>query len=263
MRQRTGALAAAPVVLLLLLTACGPGGVPAEPASPSSEQPTEPIVALPDDAVLAVTAVATAGNGAVLDISLIVHAPQPFSADGAADAWAATTAWCAGEIDDTIVSGYGYSFTTVDVTATPREGEWPDDTPLQVFPTAHEDSTITAYGDLWQVDASAEVEPPDSVPHCKQPVVLDGPGAGQIYIGVSGDVDGDADGTPPLGGWVHHYFGLNTTLIGNSVPSEATLSECTSQVTELGAESGAPTPDWVEEFHDQYCVVGESDGVST
>ena len=156
--------------------------------------------------MLAVTAVATAGNGAVLDISLIVHAPQPFSADGAADAWAATTAWCAGEIDDAIVSGYGYSFTTVDVTATAREGEWPDDAPLQVFPVAYEYSTITAYGDLWQVDASAEIDPPESVPHCKRPVVLDGAGSGQVYLGIAGDVDGDGDGTPPLGGWVHHLL---------------------------------------------------------
>jgi hypothetical protein len=261
MRQRTGVRAAAPVILLLLLTACDPGaGVPTEPASPSSEQPSQPIVALPVDAVLAVTAVATAGNGAVLDISVIVHAPQPFSADGAADAWAATTAWCAGEIDDSIVSGHGYSFTTVEVTATAREGEWPDDTPLQVFPTAYEDSTITAYGDLWQIDASAEVEPPDSVPHCKQPVVLDGPGAGQVYVGISGDVDGDADGTPPLGGWVHRYYGVNTTLIGSSTPSDVVLSECVAQITPLGGELGAPSLNWMEEFHDQYCVVGQGDG---
>ena len=99
MRLRFAALAAVPLILLPLLTACDPDGAPvAEPPAP--EEPTEPIVALPEDAVLALTAVATAGNGAVLDISLIVHASQPFDADGAADARAATTAWCVGELDD-------------------------------------------------------------------------------------------------------------------------------------------------------------------
>src|SRR5690349_4677816 len=100
MLLRALAIAALP---LLLLTACDPGGPPPQDDSPGEEVPDDPIVGAPelvlaDTDVMGVTAVATASNGAVLDIQLVVHAPEPFSADGAADAWSATTSWCEGEI---------------------------------------------------------------------------------------------------------------------------------------------------------------------
>ena len=157
-----------------------------------------------------------------------------------------------------MISGSGYSFTTVDVTATPREGEWPVDAPLMLFPRAYEDATNASDGGLRHIDASAEIDAPDSIPHCKQPVVLDGAGSGHLYVGILGDVDGDADGTPPLGGWVHRYYGVSAAVSGDPVPSDLILTECVVQVTELGAEFGVPTAAWTEEFHDEFCVVGES-----
>jgi hypothetical protein len=208
---------------------------------------------------MAVTALATAGDGAALDISLIVHAPQPFSADGAADAWAATTAWCVGEIDDSIISDQGFSFTTVEVTATTREGDWPDDTPLSIQPQPWPGTTTASGGDLVQVNASYDTNlEAGVVPHCAQPVLLTGPGVGELYLGIVGDIDGDGAETIPLGGWANFLYGVTTHTPGGD--SDVTLSECTVQITGLGGELGAPTPDWQEHFESGTCTVGGVSG---
>ncbi len=128
------------------------------------------------------------------------------------------------------------------------------------YPIAYDNSSLTAVGDLRQINASADVDPPDSIPHCRQPAVLDGAGSGRLYLGIAGDVDGDGDGTPPLGGWVHHLYGLNTVVTGSSTPSDAVLSECVAQITARGEELGAPSQNWMEEFHDRFCAVGQGDG---
>ena len=244
-------------MLALLLTGCDPAAPPdpADPVPEESEVPAEAIVALPEDAVLAVTATATAGDGAILDISLIVHAPNPFDAPAAADGRATLTGWCLGEVDDSVVVDQGYSFTTVDVTATPGEGDWPAETPLSVSLALGAGASIAADGALRQYDPTVSGEPADYVPHCQQPVVIDGAGAGHFYLGIAGDVDGDGDGTPPLGGWTKQSYGLNSTIPGNTVPSDATFSDCVLQVTPLGAELGAPAESWSEDFNDLFCAV--------
>jgi hypothetical protein len=248
--------------LAVLLAGCGPAApAPVDPSGETTDSPTEPIVGLPDDAALVLTATATAGNGAVLDISLVVRSPQPFDADGAADAWATTTAWCVGEVDDSVISGEGYSFTTVDVTATPVEGEWPAETPLGVSLAMAPGSTIAADGSLRQINASAEVGAVNgSVPHCRQPVVLDGAGAGHFYIGIPGDVDGDGDGTPPLGGWTKQPFGVTANIAGSTEASDLVLSDCLQQVTPLGDELGAPLESWTQDFTDSFCGVRSRQG---
>jgi hypothetical protein len=254
MRQRTGVLSAAPVILLLLLTACDPGGgAPTEPASPSVDDPSQPIVALPEDAVLAVTAVATAGNGAVLDVSLIVHAPQLFSADGAADAWAATTAWCAGEVEDAVIAGEGYTFATVDATATLREGDWPADVPLVIYPLPSSLITLAVGGDVRQADRLAELGDSPS-PHCAWPALLDGPGSGQLYVGFPGDADGDGD-LPPLSGWANQRYGVQANWLEEDPPSIA-FTECIAQITELGHDLGAPSALWEPLVFDGVCLEG-------
>jgi hypothetical protein len=261
MRSRIALLAAVPLLLLPLLTACDPGAGPgpAEPAPdvPAEPEPAAPIVALPEDAVMSVTAAATASNGAVLDISLIVHSPNPFSADGAADDWAATTAWCVGEIDDSIIADQGYSFTTVDVTATTREGDWPADTPLLLAPLPYFDATLATGGDLVQTNQpSLPGQVAGSVPHCAQPALLLGPGSGQLFVGIPGDVDGDASGTPPLGGWANRKYGVNTHVPGEDQAANVTFGECTVEITDLGASLGAPTASWQQAFQSDFCIVG-------
>jgi hypothetical protein len=260
MRLRLATLAATPLLLVAVLTACGPGAgspPPDEPEAPAPEEPAVPIVAIPEDAVIVVTAAATASNGAVMDISVIAHSPNPFSADGAADDWAATTAWCVGEIDDSIIADQGYSFTTVDVTATTREGDWPDDTPLLLAPLPYFDATLATGGDLVQTNQpSLPGQTAGSVPHCAQPALLLGPGSGQLFVGIPGDVDGDASGTPSLGGWANRKYGVNTHVPGDDQAAAVTFSECTVQITDLGASLGAPTASWQQAFQSDFCIAG-------
>jgi hypothetical protein len=262
MRIRVLLAAASALLVLPLLTACDPGGTPPPDDSPTGEGPVDtptgpPELVLSDTDVMGVTAVATAGNGAVMDIQLVVHAPEPFSADGAADAWAATTAWCEGEIDDQAIADNGFSFTTIDVTATTREGDWPDDTPLLVLPLPYQGTTTTAGGDLVQTNVSTDIDlETGSVPHCAQPVLLLGPGSGQLYLGVAGDIDGDATGTIAFGGWANLKYGVNANQPGDEPAVDVTFSDCTVQITELGGELGAPTASWQERFQDDMCIVG-------
>src|SRR5690348_15967385 len=133
--MRTPALALAAIPLLFVLTACDLGATPPAPEDTGTDGGAgAPTLELSETDVMGVTAVATASTGAILDVQLVVHAPEPFSADGAADAIATTTAWCEGEIDDQAIADNGFSFTTVEVTATTRSGDWPDDTPLLLLP---------------------------------------------------------------------------------------------------------------------------------
>jgi hypothetical protein len=247
--------------LAVLLTGCGPSGAPDPGEQGPTQSPIGPFTGLPDDAVLGLHATATAANGAVLDIWLAVRAPQPFDAAEAADARASTTEWCAGEVDDAVISGEGYSFTTVDVRAAPVEGEWPAETPLGVSLALAPGSTIAAEGALRQINASAEVGAENgSVPHCRQPVVLDGAGEGQYYIGIPGDIDGDGDGTPPLGGWMKQPYGVTANVAGSTEASDALLSDCIMHVTALGEELGTSADSWTHDFADSYCGVGSRQG---
>jgi hypothetical protein len=247
----------ATVPLLFALTACDPGTTPPAPEDPGTDGGAgAPTLELSETDVMGVTAVATASNGAILDIQLVVHAPEPFSADGAADAWAATTDWCAGEVDDSIVADQGFSFTTVEVTATTREGQWPKDTPLLLLPLPEPQSTIATGGDaVVQVNVSTDPDLIDGqVPHCAQPAILTGAGTGAVYLGIPGDIDGDGPSTIPFGGWANHKFGVNSHSPEGDV--DVTFSDCTVQITDLGTELGAPTDSWQEAFQSDFCVVG-------
>jgi hypothetical protein len=248
------------LVVPLLLTACGPG-TPPSGGNPGGDGDGDtpagpPALVLADTDVMGVTAVATASNGAVLDIQLVVHAPEPFSADGAADAWAATTAWCEGEIDDSAVADNNFSFTTVDVTAATRSGQWPADTPLLVLPLPYQGTTIATGGDLVQTNVSTDADlETGSVPHCAQPVLLTGAGSGQIYLGIASDA-ADFDGAPAFHGWANTKYGVNANQPGDADPVDVTFSDCTVQITDLGGELGAPTASWQQEFQSDFCVVG-------
>jgi hypothetical protein len=246
MRIRTLALA----VPLLLLTACAPGSPQGASETPQSEGQASAAagapIDLPADGVLGFIATVTAGNGAVLDLTMIVH--QAVAASEAAEAVAATTAWCAGEIDAQLLTDEGYTFTTINVTATPVSGEWPVGTPIWLQPQPWANLTLTATGDL--------VQTPGSTPHCAAPVQVTEPGSGTILVGIQGDTDGD-DTTPPLGGWAHNLYGANSAP-ADGPASDITFSSCIAKISELGGTLGAGAgSDWATHFDDpRYCNLG-------
>lgn len=249
------AVAASVVLAVSVLTACGSGGGEAPATPPPDEQPAA--VDLPEDAVLGIVGIATAPNGATADVAVIVHATLPYLVPEAADALATTLAWCAGEVDEAVVSGRGYSFTAVDVTLTPREGVWPDDVTLAVLPQPNPEfgSTIAAGEGLRQVEASDTDGLEDYVPRCRQPAVLDGAGGGTVYLGIPSDITG-ANDAESFTAWTLHDFGLRSLLPGDLGDAGVTFSSCLAKLTQLGTEFGAPSESWAETFDGSGCVAG-------
>ena len=258
MRTRSVLALAVP---LLLLSACAPSepdDFPEPPTSPkpSATQEADVAIELPADGVLGLVATATAGNGAVLDIEIVVHQAVPST--NAPDAVAATEAWCAGEMDGQILADQGYSLTAADVTATLVSGEWPSGASLLVYPEPRANAILVASGVLAQVPNGSEG---DYTPHCVTPVTLPGPGAGSVLVGIVGDVDGDADGTPPLGGVGHLTFGVGVALPDGTV-ADVTIGDCAATVSDLGTGLGVGTAaDWNERLDDPAaCTIGAGMG---
>lgn len=258
MRRTPPALAAAVVVGVLALSGCDAGESGAEP---TEAPPTPAELVLPKDAVLGLVAIVTAPNGATADLAVVVHASLPYLVPEASDAVEATVAWCAGEVDETVISGRGFSFTAVDVSLTPRDGDWPDDLELAVLPQPNPEfgSTLAAGPGLTQVDASDDDSFGGSVPHCRQPAVLVGAGGGTVYLGIPGDITG-ANDAASFAAWAFHDFGLSAVLPGGLGESATTFSSCLASITQLGGELGAPSPAWADKSDPTRCVVG---GAST
>lgn len=254
MRRLPPVVAVSVAVGMLMLSACGgrnePGVETEPPATPAE-------LVLPEDAVLGLVAIVTAPNGATADLALVVHASLPYLVPEAAEAMATTIAWCAGEVDEGVVAGRGYTFTAVDVRLTPRDGDWPADLELAVHPQPNPafGSTLAAGAGLTQVDASDTDEYGGSVPHCRQPAVIEGAGGGTVYLGIPSDITG-ANEAESFAAWTFHDFGLSAVLPGGLGISPATFSACVASVTQLGSELGAPSADWSERFDKSACLVG-------
>ena len=246
---RSAALLPGFAVAVLLLSGCGPQPAPTptddSPAS-STPKPTEVVeapVQLPADAVLGLTAHATADNGAEIDILVVVRQPLKWDAGEGAARAAATTAWCSGELEEAIYADQNWSFGQVDVTVTLAEGSaaWPTDLPIQVLPLPGGPSLASA-GDVHQLEAPNESgDEGYYVPRCAQNAFIDGPGAGSTYLGFAND--GAA-----LTGWSTTYYGVTFDgFTGAADPSRVELSDC----TQVGM-----TEKWPESFSATTCQVG-------
>lgn len=252
----------------MLLSGCAPADPGPAPAPSGSDEPSvEPTdevdtpaqLVLPDDALLGLVGILTAANGATADFAVTVRASLPYMVPEAADAVAATVAWCTGEVDDTVISGRGFTFTIVEVSVTPREGDWPADVSLLVLPVANPEygSTLAAGGGLRQVEAATDDVFTDYVPHCQQPALLDGAGDGILYLGIPQDIGG-ANDSASFTAWMMHDFGLTATLPGEYGASDVVFSACSAALTPLAEEFGALTDDWAEKFTPTGCSIGGS-----
>jgi hypothetical protein len=252
-------LVGAAVLVLLGLTACDPGG--AEPAGsddPAAEETEGPAqIDVPDDAVFVLVAVATAPGGVTADVALVVHASLPFDAPAAAPALDATLAWCAGEVDADVLAMQGYSFTAIDITVTPRSGEWPQEAALVVWPRPDlGGDLVVATSGLRQVEVTSG-EPGAYVPHCRQPVLVGGQGlSGTVHLGLPGDVAGSPS-QPPFTAWSNQVFGVGSELPDGVPGGGIVLSDCAAAPTELGLELGvASGDDWEQKVEDSFCGGG-------
>ena len=251
----------------MLLVGCGPAapgpsatptGTNFSPAEPTPGVDAPAALVLPDDALLGLVGILTAPNGATADLAVIVHASLPHMVPEAADAVAATVAWCTGEVDEAVVAGRGFTFTEVEVTVTPRDGDWPD-LPLLVLPVVNPElgSTIATDAGLRQVEAATDPVFEGYVPRCHQPAVLDGAGSGTLYLGIPQDISG-ANDSASFSAWALHDFGLSADLPGDLGESDVVFTMCEAALTPLGEEFGALIDTWAERFTPSGCSVGGS-----
>lgn len=250
-RMRTRTAAATAIIATVLLAGCSGGPLAPDP-TPTVEPPK---LVLPDDALLGLVAVATAPDGSMADVSVIAHAPLPYLVPEAADAVAATAEWCAGEVDEQLVTGRGFTFTAIELTVTPRDDSWPADARVVLLPAPSPEvgSTLATTGDVTQVESGDPMVFPDYVPHCRQPAVLDGPGSGLAYLGIPSDISG-VEGLEPFTGWTRHPFGV-TALLPDGESGEVTFAACAAAITPLGEELGAVLDSWQESFDSATCAL--------
>lgn len=259
------ALRPAVLITAVALSALALGGCSLLPAAPTnatakptptiSETPAaeEPDVVLPPDTVLSLSMRATSDTGAAVDILLVLLKPEPIGTDGAAPRAAATLDWCVDEVDQSVLeSGSGFSFAELDVTVTPVAGTpvWPADLPLHILPGEGEGATLATGGAAYQVERPNELnEEAFYVPHCAQDAFLSVPGSGALYLGW-----GD-DGTT-LDDWLGTQYGATFDSWGEPVnPDQATLTECTAVITDLGKSMGASDGTFTEFFSDTQCIL--------
>jgi hypothetical protein len=203
------------------------------------------------------TAKATAANGSVMDLRLVVLQSQAWNAAGGVPRAAATSAWCEGELDDTVYGPYNYGFAEVDYTAKLLGSEiaWPADLLVRLLPTPGDNVSVTAAGGAYPIeppDPNAGDDPGYYVPHCQQPAYLGGPGSGIVYLGLGGDTVA----SPPFSLWSQLSYGWTFDPITGSIdPSKVTISDCTASVTALGKKLGA-TIDGGSQENGTYCSLG-------
>jgi hypothetical protein len=260
--------AAAALVLasaaLLALSACDPIPAPVSTTSPSvTPTPKQTIVAeptlqLPADAVLGLSAVATADNGASLNIVVVVLSSAAWNQGAGSARSSATAVNCDGELDASVFDAESFSFGEVDITATLASGSpaWPTDLPIQVLPLPRDDGSgpsLTAAGGVVQLEApnpAGDGEPGYYVPHCLQNAFLPGAGSGSTYLGFTGDAS-------TLTAWASSQYGITFDgFAGPADPARVTLTACTQVVTPLGTSLGAPAGGFAEHYSSTVCRVG-------
>lgn len=253
MRFRT-IFAVASIPLLLLLTACTASGTPsadgtiAPPRSPAvSTGPVTTPGPVEPDTTLIVRATVTAKNGAQLALEMRVHRSIPFD-DIAGQTLPATMGQiCADTLSPAIFKKDRWSFTRANITAVPTAAstaDWPDSDRIDLRPSARF-VAIAAKGILVD-DSTVSAD----VPSCRQDKNFAASGKGGIAIGISGDT-AEAGATGGFTRWANHTFGFDTKRSPG-----ITLTNCTFEVTPLGAKYNGGTASWSSHHDGATCVTG-------
>lgn len=231
---------AVPLLVLLGLTGCTAQPTPDETFAPvpdSSDTPVPAVTPNPiePDMTLRVEAIATAPNGAQLALDMQVHLATSFDYIGTQTLPAAIIEDCGGTLDLEIFAAEQWSFTRVNVTAIPTDastGDWPSDLVFTIEPSAKYAKTA-GRGMLAGDPANAQL--------CVAEKQFAGAGRGGLALGTPGDAG-------VFTAWAEHAYGF--TLTGG------TLSDCTIEGTELGAQYGGNPSAWVSAISETNCSIG-------
>jgi hypothetical protein len=191
----------------------------------------------------------------VLDLRLVVLKSHAWNDPLGVPRAAATTAWCQGELDETVYGPANYGFAEGDYSAqlTGSQIAWPEDLLVRLLPSPGDTMSVTAGGGAYQIeppDPNAGSDPGYYVPHCQQPAYLGGAGTGVVYLGFNGD----AAATPPFTLWSKQSYGWTFDPINSKIdPSKVTISNCKLTVTALGKSLGASADGGAQLENGTYC----------
>ncbi|TBN55396.1 hypothetical protein EYE40_14390 [Glaciihabitans arcticus] len=243
------------VLPLALLAGCAPEPPPIPLPLPVEGEPTPTAEAdpLPDDAMLLVTAVATATNGAQLDLRAVVREPQGWNLPAAKPGLDRLLEWCDGELDQASIEAGNFTVVPVEYSATAvGDTAWPNGETIWLHPEPGR-AVLAATGAIKQVEVVDESQPGDYVPHCLQNATMPGAGEGTVYLGFEGDTGGNEDYA--IGhAWASVSHGFSNTQV--EAAANIDFSECTAKILPAGTEWGAPGLGWAEDFVDYRCTVG-------
>ncbi len=247
-------LSSVAISLIAVLAGCTP--TPAAPLDPdetfvsATGDPIEPVPTLPPleaGTVLIVRATATAGNGAQLDLEYRIQKSVPFDDIAAQTLPQAMIEDCPAAYTQQVFADNLWSFTRGNVIAIPSAGstaDWPTDAPIELLPSASS-VAMSARGFIGDdADAAAETPP------CQREKSFTGYGQGGVAIGIAGDTDA-VGASGGFTRWANHSYGF---VVADGI----TLSGCTFEVTELGAQYNGGAEWWTESNDTTSCVTGAS-----
>jgi hypothetical protein len=243
MRSRTPLVA---VPLLLILAGCT-----AAPAAQPTPTPVESFVSAPTpddsptaqapgeveaDTTLIVKTLATAANGAQLELEMRVRQPIAFDDVPNQTLPGAFVESCGATYNADLFAAEAWSFARANVSAVPTAAstaDWPTDATVQVIPTP---------GSVPVVGRGMLRETAEATTPCADAKSFSSMGNGAIAIGVKGD-----NGT--FRGWTTQRFGF-TAIAG------VTFSDCSVTLTELGSQFGGGGDGWSSASDGATCTVG-------
>lgn len=240
-RVLTACLTLAAVATLIGCTAAVDAPAPADTAGGPQPDPSPSLTRNPPepDSILWVRALATAPNGAELELEAMVHRSLSYEYPGSQTMNQIIIDDCGATLTNAIIYAEAWSITRLNVTAIPPADsvEWPTGQRVGFRPSG--DVVYAAGRGIVQSD------PATGDLGCLQDKFLAGAGRGAIAVGIPGDTtDLDHFGN----GWARHTWGF-TALDG------VVLSDCRFEITDLGPEYGAGAG-WVEVADSASCYVG-------
>jgi hypothetical protein len=188
--------------------------------------------------VFAVDTVATAANGAELELSLGVERALRWDNPEAADLLALLAETCPPELaGEERMADESWSLVAVNVSATSRgDMAWPADSVLSVtaMPASEQGrAAIAAEG--------AAVLPPEEFGEngvCSVPVRINGAGDAVIAFGIAGDFEDDTPEDIQGTLWSGYTWGF--AAVNQAEPTDVSFADCSVTKTPLGEELSAP-----------------------
>jgi len=255
MKIRTSLLLASAAIPLLILSGCTPPTptpvteppvATTEPSAPAEEP-------LPEDALLEISATATADNGAALELTALVHRSLAWDDPAGTSLADLMTQTCDGALENSVYEEQLWSFTKIDITATPVDGTpaWPKDKVFHLFPIAGNDAV--APDGVVVNDENVDI----AMPFCLRDKYLPGAGNGTVVLGIQGDTD-EVTAAGNFTRWANTFYGFGTVEVQSQTAADVgiTLSECTYAVSDLGLSLGAENESWQFTDTDTVCSVG-------